>query len=105
MPAGGDAYVLKRVLHDWSDDRCVRILRRCREAMGGDARLLIVDAVVPPGNAPHPGKVMDILMMVFAEGRERTEQEFAALLGKAGLRLTRIAMTPSALSIVEAVPA
>lgn len=105
VPAGGDAYVLKRVLHDWSDDRCARILRRCREAMGGDARLLIVDAVVPPGNAPHPGKVMDILMMVFAEGRERTEQEFAALLGKAGLRLTRIATTPSALSIVEAAPA
>jgi hypothetical protein len=102
---GGDAYVLKRILHDWSDEQCVRILRCCRAAMDDRARLLVVDAVVPTGNAPHPGKVMDILMMVFAAGRERTEQEFRALFEKADLQLAKITMTPSTLSIVEAIPA
>ncbi|MFN0073109.1 MAG: methyltransferase [Chloroflexota bacterium] len=105
VPTGGDAYVLKRILHDWSDEQCVHILRCCREAMDDCTRLLVVDAVVPASNAPHPGKVMDILMMVFAEGRERTEQEFRALFEKAGLRLTNITMTPSTLSIIEAIPA
>jgi hypothetical protein len=105
VPAGGDAYVLKRILHDWSDEQCLRILRCCRAAMGDRARLLVVDAVVPAGNAPHPGKVMDILMMVLAEGRERTEQEFRELFGQAGLQLTNITMTPSTLAIVEAIPA
>jgi O-methyltransferase domain/Dimerisation domain len=105
VPTGGDAYILKRILHDWSDEQCVRILRCCREVMGDSARLLVVDVVVPAGNVPHPGKVMDILMMVIAEGRERTEQEFRALFGKAGLKLTNITMTPSTLGIVEAIRA
>lgn len=105
VPKGADAYVLKRILHDWSDDECVRILRCCREAMGKHASLLVVDAVLPAGNAPHPGKVMDILMMVFAEGRERTEQEFGELFGRAQLRLTQVTNTPSALAIIEAIPA
>ena len=105
VPPGGDAYVLKRILHDWSDEQCMRILRCCREAMSERARLLVVDVVVPAGNAPHPGKVMDILMLAVAEGRERTEQEFKALFEKAGLQLTTVTMTPSTLSIVEASPA
>ena len=105
VPPGGDAYVLKRILHDWSDEQCVQILRCCREAMSERTRLLVVDVVVPAGNAPHPGKVMDILMLAVAEGRERTEQEFKALFEKAGLQLTTVTMTPSTLSIVEASPA
>ena len=100
VPAGADAYVLKRILHDWSDEKCRAILRNCREAMSETARLLVVDAVVPPGNDPHPAKVMDILMMVFAEGRERTEDEFRALFQEVGLTLTQIIPTPSVLSIV-----
>jgi hypothetical protein len=72
--------------------------------MNDHARLLVIDAVIPASNAPHPGKVMDILMMVFAAGRERTEQEFRDLFTPAGLRLNRITMTPSTLSIVEAIP-
>jgi hypothetical protein len=104
VPTGGDAYVLKRILHDWSDEQCVQILRRCRAAMNDRARLLVVDVVLPPGNAPHPGKVMDILMMVFAHGRERTEHEFRALLDAAGFHLSRIQATTSTLSIVEALP-
>jgi hypothetical protein len=101
VPAGGDAYILKRILHDWSDQRCVQILRTCREAMGENARLLVVDAVVPPGNKSHPSKIVDIIMMVFAEGRERTAEEFRKLYQQAGLKLTKVVPTPSVLSIVE----
>ena len=95
-------YVLKRILHDWSDAQCLTILRRCREAMREQSRLLVVDAVVPSGNLAHPGKVMDILMMIFGPGRERTAPEFTALFEQAGLRPTEIIATPSAVSIVEA---
>jgi hypothetical protein len=105
VPAGADAYVLKRILHDWGDEPCLRILRACRAAMGPQARLLLVDAVLPAGNTPHPAKVMDILMMVFATGRERTQHEFAALLAQAGLRLDAVRASASTLSVVEAVPA
>lgn len=104
VPTRGDAYVLKRILHDWSDEQCVRILRCCRAAMGDRARLLVIDAVLPVGNAPHFGKVIDIYMMVFAEGRERTEQEFRDLFGEAGLHLTTVTTTPSSLAIIEAMP-
>jgi hypothetical protein len=105
VPTGGDAYLLKRILHDWGDEQCVRILRCCRKAMGPRARLLVIDAIVPAGNTPHPAKVMDILMVVFAAGRERTQEEFAALFARADLRLANVTTTPSTLSIVEAVPA
>jgi hypothetical protein len=104
VPTGGDAYILKRILHDWSDRQCVQILRTCRAAMGDRARILVIDAVVPPGNGFHPSKDMDILMMVFAEGRERTEEEFRELYKQAGLKLTKVIPTPSVLSIVEGVP-
>ncbi len=98
---GGDVYVLKRILHDWDDDDCVRILRACRDAMTPASRLLVVDAAIPPGNDFHPAKVMDILMMVFS-GRERTEAEFAALFAAAGLTLQRLTPTPTMLSVIEA---
>lgn len=104
VPQGADTYVLKRILHDWSDAQCIRILRCCRAAMGDHARLLVVDAVLPTGNAAHPAKVMDILMMVFASGRERTESEFRALFEQADLELTGVTATASTLSIVEAIP-
>jgi hypothetical protein len=101
VPTGGDAYILKRILHDWNDDSCVQILRRCRDVMDARARILVVDAVVPSGNEPHPSKVMDILMMLLVEGRERMEQEFLKLFQLAGLRLTKVVATPSVLSIIE----
>lgn len=105
VPPGGGAYILKRILHDWSDAQCLRILRACREAMDVRSVLLVVDAVIPPGNDPHPAKDMDILMMALTEGRERSEAEFRDLFAQAGLRLTKVVPTPSVLSIVEAVRA
>ncbi|WNG44363.1 SAM-dependent methyltransferase [Archangium minus] len=105
VPAGADAYLLKRILHDWSDEVCVRILRNCRKAMPEHGRILVVDAVLPPGNTRHEGKVVDVLLMMSLPGRERTEEEFRKLFAQAGLKLTRVIHTPALLSITEAVPA
>lgn len=102
VPSGHDAYVLAHVLHDWDDAQCLSILRRCREAMHRDARLLIVETVLPAGDAPHPGKLLDLVMLTVTGGRERTEPEFADLLVAAGLRLVRVVPTAAAQSIVEA---
>lgn len=105
VPAGGDAYLLSHVIHDWSEEQCLTILRNCRRAMHPGGRLLLIEMVLPPGNTPHPGKVLDMMMLVGPGGQERTEQEYAALLGKAGFRLARVVPTESAVSVVEAVPA
>jgi hypothetical protein len=104
VPAGGDAYLMSHVLHDWPEEQCLTILRRCREAMSPEGRLLIVETVLPPGDTPHPGKVLDIVMLVLPGGQERTEEEYATLLGKAGFRLSRVVPTESAVSVVEALP-
>ncbi|MCX5334681.1 methyltransferase [Streptomyces sp. NBC_00140] len=99
----GDVHLLKRILHDWEDDRCVTVLERCREAMAPGGRILVVDAVVPRDNAPHQAKTLDLLLMSALVGRERTEADFAALFAAAGLRISRIVPTPTVLSVVEAV--
>ncbi|MGW1073139.1 methyltransferase [Streptomyces sp. NPDC002537] len=101
----GDLYFLKRILHDWDDAQCVRVLRNCREAMAPGGRVLVVDAVIPAGNAPHQGKTLDLMMMASLVGRERTGTEFAGLFEDAGLRLARVIPTGTVLSIVEAVRA
>ena len=102
VPAGGDAYLLSHIIHDWNEEQCLTILGNCRRAMTASSRLLIIEMVLPEGNAPHPGKMLDLMMLVGPGGRERTEPEYAALLGKAGLRLTRVVPTESAVSVVEA---
>ncbi len=95
---------MSHVLHDWTEVECLTILGNCRAAMKEDGRLLIVETVLPAGNAPHPGKLLDIAMLVMPGGQERTENEYGALLSRAGFRLARVVPTPSAVSIVEAVP-
>lgn len=105
VPAGGDAYLLSHVIHDWSEEQCLTILGHCHKAMGPEGRLLLVETVLPEGNAPHQGKLQDLVMMVLPGGQERTEPEYAALLAKAGFRLSRVIPTSSVVSIVEAVPA
>src|SRR5690606_8476380 len=78
VPAGGDLYILKRVIHDWTDEQSITILRRCRAAMSTGSRLLIMDRVVAPGNDPSEAKLFDINMMVSVGGQERTAAEFTA---------------------------
>jgi hypothetical protein len=104
VPKGGDAYMMKRTLHDWDDDRCARILENCRDAMSEKGKVLVIDAVIAPGNEPDRGKLLDIQMLVIG-GRERTKQEFAALFRNAGLKLTRVVPTKCPLSIVEGIRA
>lgn len=103
VPAGGDAYLLSHVIHDWNEEQCLTILGHCRGAMKPNGRLLIVEMVLPPGDTPHPGKMLDIVMLVAPGGQERTEDEYALLLGKAGFRVVRVVPTESAVSVVEAV--
>jgi hypothetical protein len=102
VPEGGDAYLLSHIIHDWSEKQCLSILGNCRRAMGPASRLLIIEMVLPEDDTPHPGKMLDLVMLVGVGGQERTAQEYRALLEKAGFRLTRIVPTPSAVSIVEA---
>ena len=86
----GDAYVLSRILHDWDDEPAAAILRVVRAAAPGEARLLVLDSVVPPGNEPSGAKWLDILMLVLQRGRERTESQWRALLGSAGFGVDEI---------------
>jgi hypothetical protein len=102
VPSGADAYLLSHIIHDWSEEQCLTILGHCRSAMNPSGRILIVEMVLPQGNTPHPGKMLDLMMLVGPGGRERTEQEYGVLLGKAGLRLTRVVPTDSPVSVVEA---
>lgn len=104
VPTGADAYLMKYILHDWDDDLCLRILGHCREAMAPGGRVLVVEHVIPPGNAANWGKLLDINMMAGPGGRERTRSEFEDLFRRAGLRLARIVPTACPLSILDAVP-
>jgi hypothetical protein len=105
VPAKADAYILSHIIHDWTDEQCATILGHCRNAIKPEGRLLIVEMVLPPGDTPHPGKIYDMVMLMFPGGQERTESEYASLLGSSGFRLNRIVPTASAVSIVEAIPA
>jgi hypothetical protein len=103
VPAGADAYVMKYVIHDWDDDRCVQILDNCCKAMAPGGRVLVVDHIVAGGNRHDWGKLLDINMMVVPGGQERTRDEFRRLFARAGLRLKRVIATESPVGILEAV--
>jgi hypothetical protein len=104
VPKGGDTYLMKRTLHDWDDERCAKILANCRAAMSEKGMVLVVDAVIAPGNEPDRGKLLDMQMLVIG-GHERTKQDFAAVFKNAGLKLTRVVPTKCPLSIVVGVRA
>jgi hypothetical protein len=100
---GKSAYIMSHILHDWNDEQCLTILTLARAAAKPGTTLLVFDAVIPPGNNPDFGKLMDLNMMALITGRERTADEFRELLGKTGFRVTRIVPTKSSVSIVESV--
>ena len=105
VPAA-DAYIMKHIIHDWDDERSVRILKNIHAAIRGeDGKVLIVEAVVPEGNEPHYSKLLDLEMLTSPGGAERTAEEYRQLLAQAGFKLTRIVPTKSPFSIVEAVKA
>lgn len=105
VPAGSDAYIMKYIIHDWMDDRCLRILKACRAGVNPGGKLLVVDQVVPGPGEFHMSKITDLEMALFPGGKERTEAEFRELFAAAGWKLTRILPTPLHLSIVEGVAA
>jgi hypothetical protein len=105
VPAGGDAYLMKHIIHDWPDDKATTILRNCRRSVNPGGKLLLVEQVIAPGNAADLSKVLDLEMLVIVSGKERTEAEYRQLLAGAGWRLTRVLPTRSPAQLVEAEPA
>ncbi|MGH9820985.1 MAG: methyltransferase [Pyrinomonadaceae bacterium] len=102
VPVKADIYLLKHVIHDWYDDNNEKTLRNIGASMPNDAKVLIIDAIVPEGNKPHFSKIIDLEMLMTPGGVERTEVEFAELLKRSGFRLNRVVPTKGPISIVEA---
>jgi hypothetical protein len=104
LPPGADAYVFSHIIHDWDDAKSRAILSNVHRALQGRGRLLLVEMVIPPGNEFHPGKMLDLVMLTFTGGRERTAEEYGELFASNGFRLTRVVPTASAVSVIEAEP-
>jgi hypothetical protein len=104
LPEGADAYLFKSIIHDWSDDEAVTILSHCRAAMGPGSKVLLAELVLPPGQGPHFGKLLDVAMLALTGGKERTSAEYAALFQRAGLKLERVIPTASPYSLVVGAP-
>ena len=103
VPAGGDAYLLSHVLHDWEDAPGQKILRNCRAAMSPGGRLLVVEMIIPPGNEAAVAKLLDLEMLVITGGRERTEEEFESLLHAGGFEMSRVLPTRENIFIIEGI--
>ena len=101
VPAGHDLYVLKRILHDWDDERCIQILRNVHRAMGDGARLLVIEGIVTPQDADSLVRECDVSIMTFLRGRIRSDDEFAALFAATGFERVSIVPATSLVSIVE----
>ena len=100
-----DAIMMRHIIHDWDDEKCITILKNCRAALNADGKLLVIESVVPPGNEPGFVKWLDLTMLVIPEGKERTADEYRDLFTAAGLKLTKIVKTAGELDVLEAVPA
>jgi hypothetical protein len=99
-------YILQHIIHDWDDEEATTILKSIHSALEGkrNGRVLLIEAVLQPGNEPDMGKLIDLEMMVMPGGRERTTDEFGCLFARAGFELTRIVPTPSMVCLIEASP-
>ncbi len=105
-PPGGDAYLMRHIIHDWNDEQCVTILRHLRKVIPPQGRLLVIEMVIQQGNGQQvAAKFLDLNMLVLPGGMERTEGEYRALFAKAGFDLVRIVPTPTEVSVVEGRPA
>jgi hypothetical protein len=104
VPPGGDAYMLKHIVHDWAEPEALEILGNVRRVMNPDGTLLLVEIAIPPDNTPHFGKLLDLQMLVQVTGKERTAEQYAELLDRAGFRQTRVVPTVAPISVIEAVP-
>jgi ubiquinone/menaquinone biosynthesis C-methylase UbiE len=105
VPRGGDAYIMKHIIHDWDDERALAILKNIKQAMNPGGRVLLIEAIIADGNNQDFGKLLDIEMLVSPGGKERTATEYRELFAGAGLKLARIVPTKSPYSVLEAVAA
>jgi hypothetical protein len=105
VPAGGDAYLMRHIIHDWYDEESRTILRNCRKVMPQTGKLLLIESVIPPGNEPCFAKLLDLTMLVIPGGMERTEAEYGELLASAGFRLARVVPTTGNVDVIECLPA
>ncbi|HEY9662788.1 MAG TPA: methyltransferase, partial [Allocoleopsis sp.] len=104
LPPDGDVYILKNLIHDWDDQIASQILNNCRVALHPQAKLLVVEMIIPPGNLPALGKILDIeALLMTTGGYERTEAQYRSLFAAAGLTVTNVIPTGSPFSIIEAV--
>lgn len=101
VPKGADVYVLKRVIHDWDNDRAAKILRNCRNALPSEGRVLVVERITAAGDAPDLNKQLDIVMLAMTGGVERTEEEFSKLFARARLKLERVIPSKAGVSVLE----
>lgn len=106
VPAGADGYMMKHIVHDWSDEACIKLFENVRKVIPAGGRLLVIEMVVPPPGQPHFAKLLDVEMLLMTEGgRERTEAEFAALFKRGGFELVKVHATSAGNAIIEAKPA
>ena len=103
VPSGGDAYLMKHIIHDWNDTQCITILQNCRKAIRENGKILIIEMIVPDGNEPSISKLLDLQMLAILPGRERTVNEYRSLFEHSGFNLTKIISTKSPYSIIEGI--
>jgi len=104
ISAGADAYLFRHIIHDWTDEQSIQILGHCRKVIHANGKLLIADCVVPAGNTACPSKDMDMTMLTFPGGQERTEAQFRSLLKASGFEVKSITATTTMINVVEAKP-
>lgn len=105
VPEGGDAYIVKNLIHDYDDAQAGKILQNIRQAIASNGKLLVAEMIVPPGNEPSLAKILDVEALIMTPGAiERTAEQYAQLFAKSGFEVTRIVPTKSPMSIIEAIP-
>jgi hypothetical protein len=104
VPAA-DSYVMKHIIHDWEDEKALIILRNIHNAMRGNGKVILIEAIVPAGNEPHLSKWIDLEMLALPGGKERTEAEYRELFARSGFKLTNVVPNKSPLWTIEAVKA
>ncbi|NJM73988.1 MAG: methyltransferase [Scytonema sp. RU_4_4] len=103
VPSGGDAYVLKHVLHTSDNENALTILKNCHKAMAENGKLIVFEAVISPANKPSLSKWLDLHMLLMGNGCERTETEYRELLAAAGFMVNKVVFTQASIDVIEAV--
>ena len=104
VPVDADAYLMRHIIHDWTDEQSTTILKCIRQQIPANGRLLLIESVIPAGNEPFGAKFLDLTMLAIPGGKERTREEYEALFSAAGFRLARVVPTATEISVIEGTP-